>query len=205
LVTTGPYAYLANPMQVGAVALLLLTALVTGSVAVVGLAGLAVAFAAAVAGPHEDHDLDRRYGTRWRSRRRRVRAWWPRWRPYLPGRPAVLWLDDGCRPCAGVRRFLDRRGPVALVVAPAGEHPAGVQWRAGYTGGDGHAERGVAAVARALEHVHLGWAWVGWLLRVPGITWLAQLVTDAMIAPPHPVPWRGERCPTPSSVSSTAR
>jgi protein-S-isoprenylcysteine O-methyltransferase Ste14 len=204
-VTTGPYAYLANPMQVGAVALMMLTALVTGSAALAVGAASAVAFSAAVAGPHEDHDLDGRYGQRWRDHRRRVRPWWPRWRPYLPGEPAVLWLDDDCGPCAAVRRFLERRRPVNLTIMPAARHPAGVLWRAGYTGGDGHRERGVAAVARALEHLHLGWAWLGWLLRLPGIAWLAQLVTDAMIAPPHPCRPAGERCPTPSAASSTGR
>ncbi|WDZ86364.1 methyltransferase [Micromonospora cathayae] len=186
LVTTGPYAFLANPMQTGAVALLLLTALVTGSLPLVGCAALAVAFGVAVAGPHEAYDLESRYGARWRDHRLRVRPWWPRWRPYLPGEPAVLWLDDGCGPCSGLRRFLDRRGPVNLVIVPAARYPYGVLWRAGYAGGDGHAERGVAAVARALEHLHFGWAWLGWLLRLPGVTWLAQVVTDAMIAPPHP-------------------
>lgn len=203
-VDTGPYAYLANPMQVGVVALMLLTALVTGSAALAVGAGLAVAFSVAVAGPHEAHDLAARHGRRWREHRRRVRAWWPRWRPYLPGEPAVLWLDDDCGTCTAVRRFLERRRPVNLTISPAARHPTAVLVRARYTGGDGHPAQGVAAVARALEHVHLGWAWVGWLLRLPGASWLAQLVTDAVITPPHPARPRGERCPTPSDVSSTA-
>ncbi|TDC43616.1 methyltransferase [Micromonospora sp. KC213] len=199
LVSTGPYAYLANPMQVGAAALLLLTATLTRSLALVAATVLAVAFSAAVARPHEEHDLIRRHGDAWRDWRRAVRDWWPRWQPYASGAPAVLRLDAGCRPCVGVWRFLARRDPVNLTIAPAEEG----QMRAGYTGGDGHTERGVAAVARSLEHLNLGWAWVGWTLRLPGMTWLAQLVTDAMIAPPHPA--GGKRCPTPSDACSTAR
>ncbi|MGC1213659.1 MAG: methyltransferase [Micromonospora sp.] len=202
LVTTGPYAYLANPMQVSAVALVLLTAVLTHSVTLLLAAGAGVAFSSAVARPHERYDLDTRYGEAWRDYRRHVRDWWPRWRPYPSGSPAVLWLDDDCGPCAATWRFLARRRPVGLRIRPAGEHP-GVLWRAGYTGDGGHEERGVAAVARALEHLHLGWALVGWALRLPGVTWLAQLVTDAMIAPPHPVTPRGESCPTPSNASST--
>ncbi|MFJ5616099.1 methyltransferase [Micromonospora sp. NPDC093243] len=202
LVTTGPYSYLANPMQVGAVALTLLTAAVTRSLALAAAAVVIVAFGAAVARPHEEYDLDRRYGQRWQGYRRQVRNWWPRWRPY-PGTPAVLWLDDDCGPCEATRRFLERRRPVNLTIAPAAEHPR-LLWRAEYAGGDGHTERGVAAVACALEHVDLGWALVGWTLRLPGIDWLAQLVTDAMIAPPHPARRRGEGCPTPSNGCSTA-
>ncbi|QLQ38935.1 methyltransferase family protein [Micromonospora robiginosa] len=204
LVTTGPYAYLANPMQLGGVALTLFLGVLTGSGTLLLTAGAAVAFSTAVAGPHERHDLHTRHGDSWHDYRRQVRTWWPRWRPYAPERPAVLWLDDDCGPCGATWRFLARRDPVGLIVRPAREHP-GVLWRAGYAGGDGHEERGVAAVARALEHLHLGWALVGWTLRLPGVTWLAQLTTDAMIAPPHPVKPRGEPCPTPSSASSTGR
>ncbi|MGW3784891.1 methyltransferase family protein [Micromonospora chokoriensis] len=203
LVTTGPYAYLANPMQLAAVVLLLFTAAVTRSVTVVLAAVSAAAFGAAVAGPHEHHDLRTRYGDSWRSYRRQVRDWWPRWRPYPSEPSAVLWLDDDCGPCAALWRMVAGRHPVGLRIRPAREHEH-VLWRAEYVGGDGHTERGVAAVARGLEHVHLGWAFVGWTLRLPGATWLAQLVTDAMIAPPHPARPRGEPCPTPSSVSSTA-
>ncbi|RGC68519.1 hypothetical protein C5N14_13445 [Micromonospora sp. MW-13] len=226
LVTTGPYAYLANPMQLGAVALVLLTAAVTGSLALAGAGAVAVAFAAAVAGPHEEHDLAGRYPEGWRAYRGRIRNWWPRWRPYSSGPDAVLWLDDGCGPCAAVWRFLARRHPVGLALRPAATHD-GVLRRAEYVGADGHRERGVSAVARALEHVHLGWALAGWTLRLPGVAWLAQLVTDAMIAPPHPANarrageagtqvagageagtreagTRGEGCPTPSSASWTA-
>ncbi|MFJ6196547.1 methyltransferase [Micromonospora sp. NPDC092111] len=204
LVSTGPYAYLANPMQVGAVILVMLAAAVTRSGTLVLAAVVVVAFGAAVARPHEEHDLAGRYGEPWRAYRRRVRDWWPRWRPHHPGPPAVLLLDDDCGPCAATWRFLAHRRPVGLRIRPAGEHHR-VLWRAEYVGGDGHTERGVAAVARALEHVHLGWALVGWTLRLPGVTWLARLVTDAMIAPPHPAQPRGGRCPTPSNVSWTAR
>ncbi|MEU4677572.1 isoprenylcysteine carboxylmethyltransferase family protein [Micromonospora sp. NPDC023737] len=204
LVATGPYAYLANPMQFSAVALLLLVAAASRSATLAAAGAAAVAFGAAVARPHEEHDLDGRYGQRWRDYRREVRDWRPRRRPYATGAPAVLWLDVDCGPCAAVWQFLERRRPVNLTIAPASEHPR-MLWRAEYTGDDGHTERGVAAVARALEHVDLGWAWLGWFLRVPGVTWAAQLVTDAMIAPPHSVDRRGEACPTPSNGCSTER
>lgn len=197
LVTTGPYAYLANPMQLSATALLLVTAAAARSLVLLVVAGTAVAFSAAVARPHEEHDLAHRHGAAWRTWRRSVRDWWPRWRPYASGEPAVLRLDADCGPCGAVWRFLARRDPVNLTIAPADG-----QVRAEYAGGDGHTERGVAAVARGLEHLTLGWAWVGWSLRLPGVTWLAQLVTDAMIAPPHPA--GGDRCPTPSDACSTA-
>src|SRR5690606_7908003 len=108
------------------------------------------------------------------------------------GDPAVLRLDAGCAPCSV------RCHPAGLAILPANG-----QVRAEYRGGDGHPERGVAAVARRRA------AAPGPGLRrrdipvVPGTTWLAQLATDAMIAPPHAA--GGERCPTPSGACSTAR
>jgi protein-S-isoprenylcysteine O-methyltransferase Ste14 len=194
LVTTGPYAYVANPMQLSVVALLALLGAVTHSASLGAAAVAGLAFGVGVAGPHERHAMQARFGTTWYTYRRQVRDWWPRWRPYLPDPPAVLWLDDGCAACRAVGGFLRGRGARQLTLAPAHKHRL-VLWRSRYTGGDGHQERGVAAVARALEHLHLGWAYAGWLLRLPGITWLAQLVSDAMIAAPHAArpPANGER------------
>ena len=140
----------------------------------------AVAFSAAVAGPHENAHLARRHRHGWTWYRGHVRLWWPRWTPY----PATgsLWLDGDCGPCAAVGRFLARRNPYGLRILPA----AAGQTRARYAGGDGHEERGVAAVARALEHINLGWAYAGWLLRMPVVNRLAQLAADAFLAAPHP-------------------
>jgi protein-S-isoprenylcysteine O-methyltransferase Ste14 len=204
LVTTGPYTYLANPMQVSMIVLLLLLAATTRSATLAAGAVLAGAFAVAVAAPHEQDDLRRRFGPHWCAYRRQVRAWWPRLRPYQaarPGQPATLWLDTGCRECRATEGFLRRRHPSRLRLAPAGTHDRTLR-RARYEDGDGHRERGVAAVARGLEHVHLGWAYVGWLLRLPGLGALAQLVTDALVAPPHPARAttsdpRGDECPRP--------
>lgn len=205
LVTTGPYAYLANPMQVSAVALLLLLALAAGSVTLAAAACTAVAFAAGVAAPHEREQLARRYGPQWHTYRRSVRPWWPRLHPYRPaaGAVATLWLDAGCPACRAAARLLHgHRSP--LRIAPAHRHTRTL-WRARYEDADGTTDSGVGAVARGLEHLGLGWAYLGWLLRLPGVRALAQVVTDALIAPPHPArapQRRGEACPRPDPTRS---
>jgi protein-S-isoprenylcysteine O-methyltransferase Ste14 len=185
LVTTGPYAYLGNPMQCGAVLMTLLLAAGAGSLTLAAAAVSGVAFSVALAAPHEHADLARRFGAGWRAYRGEVRDWWPRLRPYHAGVPAVVWLDADCGPCSAVWRALARRSPTGLAIAAAAEHPQ-VLWRARYTGAYGRVERGVAAVARAFEHTHLGWAYASWALRLPAVAQLAQLLTDALIAPPHP-------------------
>lgn len=179
LVTTGPYAYLANPMQLSAALLMLALAAATRSVTLAVGALVVVAFSSAVAAPHERHDMRTRYGAEFQTYRRHVRDWWPRRLPYEPGPPATLWLDEDCGPCASVLSFFARRG-TSLVLAPAD----GIR-RARYEGPDGSPASGVAAVARGFGHVTLGWAYTGWVLQLPLIDRLAQLVTDALIAPPH--------------------
>lgn len=105
--------------------------------------------------------------------------------PDVDGSRPVLWLDGDCGPCAATTAFLRDRRPHGLEITPA-RHHTGVIWRAEYVGGDGRPEHGVAAVARGLEHLHLGWAYAGWLLRLPGLNMIAQAVTDVFVAPPHP-------------------
>jgi len=46
---------------------------------------------------------------------------------------------------------------------------------------------GIAAVARALEHVHLCWAFVGFALRLPIVSALVQLLADASGAEPRTI------------------
>src|SRR5436190_23746852 len=61
----------------------------------------AVAFSAAVAGPHENAHLARRHRHGWTWYRGHVRLWWPRWTPY----PATgsLWVERGLRSLRGGR------------------------------------------------------------------------------------------------------
>ncbi|WP_092556764.1 methyltransferase [Actinoplanes derwentensis] len=192
IITTGPYAYLANPMQLSAVLLLLLLAAVTHSTVLAAAAVTAVAFSAAVAGPHEEHDMARRYGEQWRAYRRHVRDWWPSPVPYRASTPATVWLDDDCGPCRAFRDALNRRNPVNLTIRPAADHERTL-WRARYEAADGYTVDGVGAVARALEHTSLLPAYASWLLLLPVFKHLAQLVTDALIAPPHPALRQNER------------
>jgi hypothetical protein len=59
-----------------------------------------------------------------------------------------------------------------------------------YIDADGDQATGVAAFGRALEHLNLAWAWLAWVLLLPG---LFQLVIDAMGGGPLAAPIGG--CP----------
>lgn len=191
LVTSGPYAYVRNPMQVSMTASYLLLGVL--DVRFLAAAGVAVAYGAGLAAWHEGEQLTGRYGGAWAAYRSGVRAWLPRPRPSPTMTPAVVHVSATCGQCAPVGGWILRRAPVALDVRPAEEHPEGLR-RMTYERADGLRAEGVAALAHAASHLHLGWALAGWMLLLPGVGWFAQLCADAFGAGPRGVPsWPVER------------
>ena len=188
LVTSGPYAYLANPMQLATAAMLLAMGALLQSAPVAGAGLMVLVFSAGLASWHEGLSMRERFGAVYDTWRQNVRPWWPRWRPWVPFE-ATLYYAEGCAPCEGVARFIRGRGPIGLVLVPAQQHPRRDLTRLTYDPGDGAPEEeGVVAFLRALEHTHLGWAALAWLGRLPGIVDLLQLVVDASGGGPRLVP-----------------
>jgi protein-S-isoprenylcysteine O-methyltransferase Ste14 len=182
LVTTGLYAYVRNPMQLSAVLLLGLLGVVLGNVWVSAAGVMAHLYSVGLAGWDEDEDLVARFGDDWTMYRRDVPRWYPRLRPWhrADAPPARLFVAEACGMCSQVGQWFVSRGAVKLEIVPASSHPSRALTRIRYELADGTgAASGVAAIARALEHVHVGWAFVGALLRLPVIGELAQLLVDA--------------------------
>ena len=209
LVTTGPYAYVRNPMQLSAALVMLGWGAILGSWWVAGAGLMAVVYGAGFAAGDERGDLDRRFGRAWRSYAAAVRSWIPRWTPLdfrtVSGADPLcatrserrgiptLYVAEECGPCSQVRAWFEARDTIGLAIVAAEYHPARSLTRITYDPGDGTAESvGVAALGRALEHVNLGWALIGMFVRLPGVCWLLQAVTDASGGGPKPVNW-GQR------------
>jgi hypothetical protein len=91
--------------------------------------------------------------------------------------------------CRQTRALLESTGPRGLTLQAAEGHAGSLQ-RALYVGPDGLQARGLAAVARGFEHSGLGWAYLGWLLRLPVLRPLAQLLVDGMGGGPRQLPDR---------------
>jgi protein-S-isoprenylcysteine O-methyltransferase Ste14 len=178
LVTTGPYAYVANPMQLSAAVLLFAWGAVLHSwwIALGGVMGWI--YSVGLARMDEGVDLEGRFGTAWVEYRRAVRNWIPRWRP-APA-PARLYVAMSCGPCSEVARWFSASGAVALEVAPAESHPNRDLRRITYelVGAPDSTEEGVAAIARAVEHINFAWAMVGFLARLPVVGGILQLLAD---------------------------
>jgi len=167
LVTTGIYAYIANPMQLSAVVLLIVIGLVVrnGWVAAAGV--MAHIYSAGLAGWDEDEDLVQRFGVEWTAYRRGVPRWVPRLRPWQrpDHRPARLYVAATCGLCTEVGHWFARRGIRGCDIVAAETHRSQALRRITYEPADGsRAVSGIEAVARALEHIHLGWALAGFAL-----------------------------------------
>ena len=179
LVTSGVYAYVANPMQLATCLLLLGWGVLLGSVWVACAGVMCLVYGAGLAAWDEDGDLKKRFGADWLGYRCAVRRWWPRRRPYY-NTGARLYIAQTCGMCGEVARWLDARRPVALEIVAAEDHPARDLRRMTYETNDGHASaEGVAAFARALEHLNFGWAFMGCAMRLPLVREFVQLLVDA--------------------------
>ncbi len=184
LVTTGPYAYLHNPMQTAVVGLLALLAAASGSVTLAVGVGVALLFSVAVAEPHERMVL----GERWEGHRayhRAVRGWVPGWRP-VAAEPSTLWVSETCGLCRSTGAAVRRLGPTCLDLRDAEGAPVHLT-RMRWAGAGTH-DGGVAALARALERTTLPWAWIGWLVRLPLVRPAVQAVADACGLGPRELP-----------------
>jgi protein-S-isoprenylcysteine O-methyltransferase Ste14 len=179
-VTSGPYAYVRNPMQVSAAVLFVLMGVALQNWWLAAAGVMAHIYSSGLAGWDEEQDLRSRFGERWLAYRTNVRSWVPRWRPWH--RPEELedrlFVAGSCEMCSEVGAWFAARHSRGLAVVAAETHPSQALDRITYESGDYRAS-GVEAIARGLEHVHLGWAFVGFTLRLPVVCALAQLLVDA--------------------------
>ena len=189
LVTSGIYAYLRNPMQLSAVTLLVLLGVLLRNWWLAAAGVMAHVYSIGLAGWDEDADLRVRFGDAWMAYRSGVRRWIPSWRPWSPPHAAAprLFVAESCGMCREVRGWFEHRGVRHLEIVPAETHPTRSLRRITYQSADGTEVGGVEAIACALQHLHLGWALVGSVLRLPVVRPVVQLLADASGAQPRPI------------------
>lgn len=112
---------------------------------------------------------------------------------------AVAYVAETCELWTEVGGWLVRRRPIGLRVEAA-ERSGQSLLRFTYIGADGFPRRRSRWVTRAAERLHLGWAVAGWLVRMPGVGWVLQPITDAVGGGPREL--AGERTGwTPETVT----
>jgi hypothetical protein len=140
-------------MQLGASILAILWGVMLEHWWVVLAGPISVAFSSSLAAWSERTDLEHQFGKAWQAYRGQVRDWIPRWRPYS-SHTAQVFVPTGSR----LGQWLRSQDFQHMVVLET------QAWH--YDSGDGQHEIGLRAFAFALEHLHFGWAMVGWGIRL---------------------------------------
>jgi len=216
LVVSGLYRYISNPMQLSCVLVMTAWGCVLRNPWLAAAGLVSFLFSLGLADWDEGEDMRVRFARPWDEYRSNVKAWKPRLTPWhAPDRPlARLYVAETCGPCSEIRRWFESHGAILLQVIAAEDHPARDLQRITYDPMDGtDVDQGVAAFARALEHINLGWAFAGACLRLPGIKHVVQMLLDAGGPGPRsisrhsgrlPLAAHGPSCPidSPSGVRS---
>jgi protein-S-isoprenylcysteine O-methyltransferase Ste14 len=189
LVTSGIYRYCSNPMQMScAVVMMLWSGVLRNPWLALG-ASMSVVHSAGIAHWDENRDLAARFGESWRAYHRSISSWRVRWRPFHAGPPARLYIARSCAQCSAIREWIEHRAPIGLDLIDAETLPEGSIRRLRYDAGDGTAPvEGVAAFARALEHLNLAWAYCGITLRLPIVQECLQILMDVSGFGPRIIP-----------------
>jgi hypothetical protein len=127
-----------------------------------------------------------RFGQTLKSYRRGSRPWSFTLRPVV-SEEATLLIAYSCRACSSVGRWFVARHPVGLRIAPAEDSSDPELLRATYLPAHGNPSRGVVAIGHALAHIHIGWAIAGWVLTLPVLSHIAQIVVDVLGPGPRKV------------------
>lgn len=178
LVKSGIYRYIANPMQLSLTLLFLVLAFFGQSFWLVGVALISFVYGIGFAKWSEDSDLSQRFGDHWKEYRGQVRDWLPRWKP-IADEKAVLYIAETCGVCSKIGRWFKSRSTPGLTIEAAENYTGEPLERIRYETSDHYRADGIAALGKALEHIHLGWALIGIFLRLPLMCSAIQLVVDA--------------------------
>lgn len=180
LVRTGLFAYVINPMQLSSALAWVIMGAALDNIWVASASVMAWIFVAGMVRWHHRNDLLVRFPEGWPTYRVNVPEWLPRWRPWVP-EPATLHFD--VRDTGQMRfiRWLDRRDVEGLILQPYESGPL----RYTEPGEKAHFD-GIAAIGKAVNHIHLLWAIVGaatLLFVLPWrymLSWRGRAVSDRL-------------------------
>lgn len=176
VVTSGPYAVIANPMQVTSALVMASLALLTASTAAWAIPLTFLVFDGIFAAWYNRAHIALSLPVDWQRYRAAVGDWLPRRRPYV-AREAVLRFPDAGRD-ARVLAWLMRHAADGLTIEIAPSWPTLHRQRLVYASTDPDLDAiGIAALGRALEHLGTVPAVIGWTLRLPGMNHLVEFVT----------------------------
>ncbi len=177
LVTTGPYAYVANPLQISTVLMFISLAIAFQSWLMLSAIVAMAIYSEGFARWHNKAELENHFKG-WPTYKKHVRNWFPRWHPYIQTE-AKMYFARRCDICQETLSWLEELSPKGITFFAAENHPSRDLERVAYEHGDGRIEEdGVLAIARAFEHINLLFAILGWFMHLPLISQVLQIIVD---------------------------
>lgn len=178
LVQIGVYAYIKNPIQWSFTLLFIpISILYKEPLLLIGLV-TSIAYTIGVSNNQENADMTKRFGKLWTNYNKTVPKWRFLWKPLAIPQGTIYFKQD-CIQCSELRVWFDKRKASNLFLKYAHEHPESIQ-QVTYTDYLGNNHSSVKAIAYAMEHINLGWACLGWLMRLPIINYVLQAIVNAI-------------------------
>ncbi len=178
LVRSGVYAYIRNPIQWSFTLLFIPLGMMFQYELLFCGVLVSVAYVVGVSNPSEKESMTRQFGDDWKEYKQSVPAWYFKWYPTTIT-PAKIYFNQDCAICSSLRDWLVSRQPTNLTFFDANQHPIPLE-SLHYESEEGVQYSSVKALASCLEHINLAWASVGWLMRLPVISYVLQVIVDTM-------------------------
>lgn len=177
LVTTGIYAYIANPLQLSTALMYIILAVAYQSMMVLAALVAIVTFSELFVRWHHTIDIEHCFGDSWKEYKAHVRNWLPRWKPYAP-QPVQVYYATDCNICQDTKSWLEKLAPCNVEFLSAQEHSSRDLERICYTHNGEFEDDGTNAVARVFERINLSFALLGCFMRLPIINRIIQMLAD---------------------------
>ncbi len=179
LVRTGVYAYCRNPIQWSFTFMFIPMSIYFQTAMFLIGTLVSIAYTVGVSDYQEYSDLKKRFGKDWVTYISEVPKWYFLWKPKnMP--KGVIYFQKGCNQCEGTRTWFYDRQTTNLSIEYSSMYVGPSILQVTYIDYLGNEYKSVEAIAYALEHINLGWASLGWLMRMPGVNYLLQAIVDTM-------------------------
>ncbi len=184
LVTTGVYSFIKNPIQLSMVLTLPIWAILF-SPYIHLMTLVAIIYCVGIARWSEGIDLTNRYPDHWQNYRSTVSSWFPSITPsWSADLPAEVYINHQCKICKSIAKWILTKHPTALIIKDASEWDGAPLTRMTYLDPNSPKDSqsswaGVLAMARVFQHLHLGYAWLGWFISIPILSHIIQAAMDA--------------------------
>jgi len=164
VVTSGIYAYIANPMQLICTLYMVALAWLLETPSLLWIAVGFFIYDYVFSKDYNDFHIANAMPGTWQQFQNHVPNWYFRWRPYMPHQ-ADFAMDDTQRWQRGMLGWFSNRRDVRALTVSVLASESNNCW-ARYRRQDGTCEYNWLALGRALEHINLFYAQLSWILRL---------------------------------------